>query len=139
MLLIKKKQNKCVSWELLMIKTIKKYAFAFLALSFLLAPVFSQEFEESQNQEVMPDALPQELQQNFIIVEAVRQHELNPQITNYSSDSQILNGLYEGLFTLSPVSLEPQYAIAKEFKISRDKKRWSITLRDDAFSVTEKK
>ncbi len=116
-----------------MIKTIKKYAFAFLALSFLLAPVFSQEFEESQNQEVMPDALPQELQQNFIIVEAVRQHELNPQITNYSSDSQILNGLYEGLFTLSPVSLEPQYAIAKEFKISRDKKRWSITLRDDAF------
>lgn len=116
-----------------MCKKIKKYAFAFLALSFLLAPVFSQEFEESQNQEAMPDALPQELQQNFIIVEAVRQHELNPQITNYSSDSQILNGLYEGLFTLSPVSLEPQYAIAKEFKISRDKKRWSITLRDDAF------
>lgn len=79
------------------------------------------------------DKLPQELQQNFIIVEPVRVHELNPQITNYSSDSQILNGLYEGLFTISPISLEPQFAIAKEFKISRDKKRWTITLRDDAY------
>lgn len=85
------------------------------------------------------EKLPQELQQNFIIVEIARPHELNPQLTNYSSDSQILNGLYEGLFTISPVSLEPQYAIAKGFKISRDKKRWTITLRDDArFSNGEK-
>lgn len=93
--------------------------------------------EERENQE--KEKLPQELQQNFIIVEMLRPHELNPQITNYSSDSQILNGLYEGLFTISPISLEPQYAIAKDFKISRDKKRWTITLRDDArFSNGEK-
>ncbi len=124
-----------------MIKKIKKYAAAVLFAALLLSPVFSQEsdselFELEHPEEVQraeKDRLPQELQQNFIIVEPVRVHELNPQITNYSSDSQILNGLFEGLFTLSPVSLEPQYAIAKEFKISRDKKRWTITLRDDAF------
>ena len=100
-----------------MCKTIKKFSAALLCAAFVLFPAFSQE----------------ELQQNFIIVELVRPHELNPQITNYSSDSQILNGLYEGLFTISPVSLEPQFAIAKDFKISRDKKRWTITLRDDAY------
>ena len=115
-----------------MIKKIKKYASAFICAALLLTPVFSQEFD-FWSQETAPEQPPQELQQNFIIVEPVRVHELNPQITNYSSDSQILNGLYEGLFTLSPVSLEPQYAIAKEFKISRDKKRWSIILRDDAY------
>ena len=137
-----------------MLKTIKKYAAAVMCAAFILTPVFSQEHNdvpeltpeellELENQEALATAekekLPQELQQNFIIVEPVRVHELNPQLTNYSSDSQILNGLYEGLFTLSPISLEPQYAIAKEFKISRDKKRWSITLREDArFSNGEK-
>ncbi len=135
---------------------IKKAAAAVFCAAFILNPVISQENGHGQEDELTPEELlemeaaeekkaadkeklPQELQQNFIIVEPVRVHELNPQITNYSSDSQLLSGIFEGLFTLSPVSLEPQYAIAKEFKISRDKKRWSITLRDDArFSNGEK-
>ena len=141
-----------------MIKQFKKYCAALLCAACFLNPVFSQEYDPDHNHdyELTPEELlelenaeqnaasqkeklPQELQQNFIIVESVRVHELNPQITNYSSDSQLLSGLYEGLFTTSPVSLEPQYAIAKEFKISRDKKRWSITLREDArFSNGEK-
>ena len=135
---------------------IRKSAAAVLCAAFLLNPVIAQENGQGTEPELTPEELlemeaaeeknalekeklPQELQQNFIIVEPVRVHELNPQVTNYSSDSQILSGLYEGLFTLSPVSLEAQYALAKEFKISRDKKRWSITLRDDArFSNGEK-
>ena len=141
-----------------MIKQFKKYCAALLCAACFLNPVFSQEYDPDHNHdyELTPEELlelenaeqnaasqkeklPQELQQNFIIVESVRVHELDPQITNYSSDSQLLSGLYEGLFTTSPVSLEPQYAIAKEFKISRDKKRWSITLREDArFSNGEK-
>ena len=131
-------------------KTIKKYFVALVCAAYLLIPVSAQDFSEGQEQELTPeelleleneesradhrkDKLPQELQQNFIIVEPVRVHELNPQVTNYSSDSQLLNGLFEGLFTISPISLEPQFAIAKDFKISRDKKRWTITLRDDAY------
>ena len=131
-----------------MIKTIRKIAASFFLLAFIMQSGFSQ--ENMQEPELTPEELleleraeeskaaekeklPQELQQNFIIVEPVRVHELNPHVTNYSSDSHILNGLYEGLFTTSPITLEPQYAIAKEFKISRDKKRWSITLRDDAY------
>ena len=141
-----------------MIKQFKKYCAALLCAACFFNPVFSQEYDPDHNHdyELTPEELlelenaeqnaasqkeklPQELQKNFIIVESVRVHELDPQITNYSSDSQLLSGLYEGLFTTSPVSLEPQYAIAKEFKISRDKKRWSITLREDArFSNGEK-
>ena len=74
-----------------------------------------------------------DLQKNFTILETKRIHELNPHLTDYASDTQILNGLFEGLFTMNPVTLEPQLAIAKDFKISRDKKRWTITLRDDVF------
>lgn len=70
--------------------------------------------------------------QGFVIVESVTRHELNPQVTSYSSDSQILNGLFEGLFSYNPLTLEPDYAIASGFKISRDKKRWTITLRENA-------
>jgi len=139
-----------------MLKIIKKSTAAIFFAAIILNSAFAQEKGQGSEPELSPEELlemeaaeekkslekeklPQELQQNFIIVESVRVHELNPQITNYSSDSQILSGLYEGLFTLSPVSLEAQYAIAKEFKISRDKKRWSITLRDDArFSNGEK-
>lgn len=132
-----------------MSKKIKKTAAIFFFAVFILTPFFAQnnpgEQEEltpeellelenaEEKKEAEKDRLPQELQQNFIIVEGVRVHELNPQVTNYSSDSQLLNGLFEGLFTTSPVTLEPQYAIAKDFKISRDKKRWTITLRDDVY------
>lgn len=130
-----------------MFKNLKKIVVSLLCTS-LLFPLFSQEF--GPGQELTPeellelenarereaedkDKLSAELQQNFIIVEPLRPHELNPQLTNYASDSQFLDGLYEGLFRTSPINLEPQYAIAKEFKISRDKKRWTIILRDDAF------
>ena len=129
---------------------IKKITAAFFVVVFVMSAAFSQEHEltpeellELENQAAAEaerkQILPPELQQNFIIVESVRAHELNPQVTNYSSDSQLLNGLFEGLFEISPVSFEPQYAIAQDFKISRDKKRWTITLRDDArFSNGEK-
>ena len=121
---------------------IKKTAATILCAAVILTAGFPQELTpeellELENQEAAEvekkQILPPELQQNFIIVEPVRVHELNPQLTNYANDSQLLNGLYEGLFTTSPVSLEPQYAIATSFKISRDKKRWTITLRDDAY------
>lgn len=80
-----------------------------------------------------------ELQKNFIIIEPARVHELNPQITSYSSDAQVLNGLYEGLFSYNPLTLEPQYAICSDYKISRDKKRMQFTIRDEAkFSNGEK-
>ncbi len=68
----------------------------------------------------------------LIIVEPVRQHEMNPQITQYSNDSFLLSSLYEGLFSYNPITLEPEFALAENYKLSRDKKRCQITLRKDA-------
>ncbi len=72
------------------------------------------------------------LQSNFVIIESVHPHALNPQVTTYASDSQSLSGLYEGLFSYNPKTLEPEFAIAADYKISRDKKRWTFTIRQNA-------
>lgn len=71
-------------------------------------------------------------EQPFIIVEAKTPHNLNPYTTAVTSDVQILSGLYEGLFSYNPTTLEPEYAIANGFKVSRDKKRWIINIRPEA-------
>lgn len=75
----------------------------------------------------------------LVVIESVHPHELNPHVTSYSSDAQILTGLYEGLFTYDPSTLNPSYAIAISYRISRDKKRWTFTINPDAcFSNGEK-
>lgn len=121
----------------------KKSLFCTVTLLFALSAFYAQEFGQEMDPELEmlledqkaldeKNSQPDELQKNFIIIESTRVHELNPQITQYSSDSQILTGLYEGLFSYHPVTLEPQYAIATGYKISRDKKRWTISLRPEA-------
>lgn len=103
----------------------------FLLYITIASVLFAQENKTAQ--------IDKSLQNNFIIIESVQPHELNPQITSYASDAQLLTGLYEGLFTYNPITLEPQYAIATDFKISRDKKRWIFTLNENArFSNGEK-
>lgn len=78
-------------------------------------------------------------EKKFTIVEPVREHDLNPHTTSYSTDAQMLTGLYEGLFTYDPVNLSPLYAIARDYRISRDKKRWTFTINPNAcFSNGEK-
>lgn len=69
---------------------------------------------------------------SFVIVESEHPHDLNPHTTSFSSDSQVLSGLYEGLFSYNPVNLDPQYAICIDYRISRDKKRMTFVLRQDA-------
>ena len=103
---------------------------AFLCLilfSAISARVFCQNKDDSAE-----ELYDKTLQDNFVIVEGVRPHELNPQITSYASDSQLLTGLFEGLFSYNPKTLEPEYAIASDYKISRDKKRWTFTIRQNA-------
>ncbi|WP_407400163.1 peptide ABC transporter substrate-binding protein [Treponema sp.] len=59
-------------------------------------------------------------------------YNLNPFTASYSSEAQLFTGLHEGLFSYDPVSLAPLPAICKSYKISRDKKRWTLTLRENA-------
>ena len=68
----------------------------------------------------------------FTIVDAVHFYNLDPHTANYSSEAQILTGLYEGLFSHDPFSLEPVPALVADYKVSRDKLRWTFTLKEGA-------
>ena len=63
------------------------------------------------------------------VIEYAHDYDLNPHTAAYSSEAQILTGLYEGLFSYDPVTLEPENALAESFKVSRDKKRWTFILK----------
>ena len=69
---------------------------------------------------------------NLTIIASEHNYNLDPHTSSYNSEAQILTGLCEGLFSYNPVTLEPQFAIASDYKISRDKKRWTFTIRNDA-------
>ena len=116
-----------------------KCCFVFLFLIFFCMKGFCQDNgepldieDEITSEEQKNSQIDKSLQGNFVIIEPVHPHELNPQVTTYASDSQFLSGLYEGLFSYNPKTLEPEFAIASNYKISRDKKRWTFTIRQNA-------
>lgn len=74
-----------------------------------------------------------DVKQTFTIVATSHNYDLNPHTASYSAEAQLLSAIYEGLFSYDPVTLEPLFALAKDYKISRDKKRWTFILRDDIF------
>lgn len=69
-------------------------------------------------------------EKNFVIIESNHSYKLNPRTANYSAETQILTGLYEGLFSYDPITLDPVYAMVKNYRISRDKKRWTFELQE---------
>ena len=100
---------------------------------------FSQTGDEAQIEELENNAsaganeIVDSLQRNFTILVAQQPWNLDVHTATYSSEAQILDSLYEGLFSYDPKTLEPVPAIAESFKISRDKKRWACTRCEVAF------
>ncbi len=112
---------------------LKKIAYT-LSLCFFISGILYANGDVESTLNETPSTSVNEISnlKKLTILESAMPHELNPQMTPYSSDSQILSGLFEGLFSYNPITLEPQYAIATEYKISRDKKRWTFKLRPEA-------
>lgn len=73
------------------------------------------------------------LQREFVILNNVHPYDLNPHTASYATEAQVFTGLYEGLFSYNPFSLEPEPALAESFKISRDKLTWTFTIRKNAY------
>lgn len=76
--------------------------------------------------------IDKELQKEFTIVCGKHNFNLDPHTSSYTTEAQLLVGVYEGLFSYDPITLDPLYAVAKSYRLSRDKKRWTFELRDDA-------
>ncbi len=68
----------------------------------------------------------------FVMVFTDSNLELNP-LRSYSADeAQLFTGLYEGLFTYNPLTLEPVPAVAQKYELSEDKTVWTFHLRPNA-------
>lgn len=104
----------------------KKFLVCFI-FSVLIANSFCLDNTEKKLDNKVIDS-----QRTFVIAGANYHLNLNPHTAGYSNEAQILNGLYEGLFSYEPQTLEPIPALASEYKISRDKKRWTFTIRENA-------
>ena len=55
-------------------------------------------------------------QREFVISISQDNPDLNPHTASYSTEAQLINGLYEGLFTYEPRTLQPIPAICESFK-----------------------
>lgn len=116
-----------------------------LIFAFLSAGVFSQEKNEnSQNPQIedfesildledekSAKEIKDSIQRNFTILMAEQNLNLDIHTASYTGEAQILESLYEGLFSYDPKNLDPKPAIAESYKISRDKKRWTFKLREN--------
>lgn len=58
--------------------------------------------------------------------------EIHPHHSIYAQEAQILSGLYEGLFSYNPATLEPVRAAIRSFNRSRDGKTYTFYLREAA-------
>ena len=113
---------------------IKKNLIKLLKVSvfFLSLEIIAQDINNQPETNSFSDNINEQLQDNITIIASEHNYNLDPHTSSYNSEAQILTGLCEGLFSYNPVTLEPQFAIASDYKISRDKKRWTFTIRNDA-------
>ena len=68
----------------------------------------------------------------LVVSNSFHVYDLNPHTANYADEAQIFSGLFEGLFSYDPRTLEPVPGVAEGFKISRDKRTWTFTIRENA-------
>ncbi|MDR1836127.1 MAG: peptide ABC transporter substrate-binding protein [Treponema sp.] len=58
--------------------------------------------------------------------------ELDFRKSYFASEAQIFTGIYEGLFSYHPITLEPVAAVAERWALSDDKMQWTFTIRQNA-------
>ena len=73
-----------------------------------------------------------ELQRPVTILDSNSEYNLNPHTADSSRDILILTNIYEGLFSYNPINSSPLYALCCDYKVSRDKLKWTFTIRTDA-------
>lgn len=121
-----KNRNKCKNLELQMKSKFFNSKKVFLS-AFLLGTSFLFAQENIRQEDFSAE---DSSEKNFVIIESKHSYNLNPRTANYSAEAQILTGLYEGLFSYDPITLDPVYAMVKNYRISRDKKRWTFELQE---------
>lgn len=97
---------------------MKKKIILFALVCSIFGAVYAQE-----------DAVEQRV---ISIYSSIHDYDLNPYTAATTSEAQLFTGLYEGLFSYDPKNLSPVPALCSEYKVSRDKRRWTFLIRKDA-------
>jgi peptide/nickel transport system substrate-binding protein/oligopeptide transport system substrate-binding protein len=66
------------------------------------------------------------------VVFSTQDVELDFRKSYFASEAQIFTGLYEGLFSYHPLTLEPVPAAVDRWELSADKMQWTFTIRQNA-------
>jgi len=85
--------------------------------------------QEQGKQEFATSRPPVADRDELTVVFTSHELELDFRKSYLASEAQIFTGIYEGLFTYHPVTLEPVMAAAEKWELSEDKKQWTFTLR----------
>ncbi|MCL2184739.1 MAG: peptide ABC transporter substrate-binding protein [Treponema sp.] len=68
----------------------------------------------------------------FTAVFSKQDIELDFRKSYFVSEAQLFTGIYEGLFSYHPLTLEPVMALAERWRLSDDKKQWTFIIRRNA-------
>lgn len=74
-----------------------------------------------------------ETQKELTVVMQRGNLDLNPHTSAYTDEAQILNSLYEGLFTYNPVTSDPENALVESYTTSRDMLVYNFKLKENSF------
>jgi peptide/nickel transport system substrate-binding protein/oligopeptide transport system substrate-binding protein len=89
--------------------------------------------EETDNRSEFAETRPGIKNMDELTIAFSRQEvELDFRKSYFASEAQIYTGIYEGLFSYHPVTLEPVPALAERWLLSDDKKQWTFTIRRNA-------
>jgi len=131
-----------------MFNTGKRFIFALCVFFFIAGCKSTQvqdDVQERQPAEMQPpqeeeaprrdfaEMRPQILDRDELTV-AFSSHdiELDFRKSYFASEAQIFTGIYEGLFSYHPLTLEPVPAVAERWEVSGDRMQWTFTLRQNA-------
>ncbi len=120
-----------------MFRNLKKFflfpLYVFVLASCLTAPAKEPSPQIAQPEEGVAAMRPRAvLRDELTVVLSVNNIELDFRKSYLASEAQFFTGIYEGLFSYHPLTLEPVMAAAESYELSEDKKQWTFTLRGNA-------
>jgi oligopeptide transport system substrate-binding protein len=91
------------------------------------------EFSQVYSQQIQAEVRPQIQDRDELTIVFSRQDiELDFRKSYFASEAQIFTGLYEGLFSYHPLTLEPVPAVVERWELSSNKTQWTFTLKRNA-------
>jgi peptide/nickel transport system substrate-binding protein/oligopeptide transport system substrate-binding protein len=116
-------------------KSIKKRLFLLLPVLIFAVSCQTSDTKRPDSEGVRDFATsrpPVANREELTVVFSDHEVELDFRKSYFASEAQLFTGLYEGLFSYHPRTLEPVMGVAERWDISEDKKQWTFYLKRTA-------